>query len=139
MHLNQVTLTFLLSHSLAASLPHAKPWADTNSVWRLENFNSLLTFGDSYTDENRIRYIAENNGSFPPAGTYFGESFVTASGGKTWPRYVVQYAGSNSTSEWEPKLTLYNYAVSGAVCSNEITPRYSFLNTPTSLSTADTN
>jgi hypothetical protein len=105
MHLNQVTLTFLLSHSLAASLPHAKPWADTNSVWRLENFNSLLTFGDSYTDENRIRYIAENN----------------------------------STSEWEPKLTLYNYAVSGAVCSNEITPRYSFLDTSTSPSTADTD
>lgn len=30
-----------------------------------------------------------------------------------WVRYLVQYAGVN----------LYNYAISGATCSNELTPR----------------
>ena len=25
--------------------------------------------------------------------------------------------------QWDPSLTLYDYAVSGAVCSNEISPR----------------
>jgi phospholipase/lecithinase/hemolysin len=38
----------------------------------------------------------------------------TASGGLSWARYASIYSNS----------TLYNYAVSGAVCSNLITPRY---------------
>ncbi|ETN36535.1 uncharacterized protein HMPREF1541_08813 [Cyphellophora europaea CBS 101466] len=113
-----LSLATLVSYTVAASLPRG---ADT--VWQASNFNSLITFGDSYTDENRLNYFASHNGSAPPAGTFLPESFATASGGKTWPRYVVQYAGSNSANEWDPKLTLYNYAVSGAVCSNEITPR----------------
>lgn len=39
---------------------------------------------------------------------------ASADGGRIWGQYVVQYAG----------VHLYNYAVSGAVCSNDITPRW---------------
>ena len=41
-------------------------------------------------------------------------SYAAADGGRTWAEYVKQYTGAN----------LYNYAVSGAVCDNNITPRY---------------
>jgi phospholipase/lecithinase/hemolysin len=41
------------------------------------------------------------------------QGLATASGGLSWARYASIYSQS----------TLYNYAVSGAVCSNEITPR----------------
>jgi hypothetical protein len=46
----------------------------------------------------------------PLTGT---QGYNTASGGLTWPRYTSIYTG----------VKLYNYAVSGAVCSNQITPR----------------
>lgn len=42
------------------------------------------------------------------------KNYKSASGGRPWPQYVAQYAGVN----------VYNYAVSGAVCSNDITPRF---------------
>lgn len=41
------------------------------------------------------------------------QNYKSASGGRSWPQYVAQYSGAN----------VYNYAVSGAVCSNDITPR----------------
>ena len=94
------------------------------STWSVSNFNSLITFGDSYTDENRLNYFGGSNGSAPPPGTFLPESFSTPGGGRTWPRYVVQYTGQTSNGQWDPQITLYNYAVSGAVCSNNITPRY---------------
>lgn len=105
--------------ALANSLP-----AQHSRVWDVSNFDSLITFGDSYTDENRLNYFGLHNGSAPPAGTFLPESFSTASGGITWPRYVIQYTGSTVNSQWTPQLTLYDYAVSGAVCSNDITPRF---------------
>ena len=86
-----------------------------NSVWNVDNFDSLVTFGDSYTDEGRLGYIIQQNFTLPPVGTYLPEGLNTASGGRTWPRFAVQY-----TNE---QLELYDYAVSGAVCSNNITPR----------------
>lgn len=109
---------FLVALAQSARLPKR-----TKSVWNVENFKSFVTFGDSYTDENRLNYFATNNGSAPPPGTLLPESFSTAGGGRTWPRYVVQYTGDIVNGEWVPQMTLYNYAVSGAVCSNEITPR----------------
>lgn len=109
---------WLASSAFGAALPKRQ-----NRIWNVENFDSLITFGDSYTDEQRLSYILANNGSLPPAGTYFPEGLSTASGGRTWPRFVVQYTGSTSDGEWTPGLTLYDYAVSGAVCSNNITPR----------------
>lgn len=108
----------LASHVFGSALPKR-----ANSVWNVANFDSLITFGDSYTDENRLSYIIAHNGSTPPAGTYFPEGLNTASGGRTWPRFVVQYTGSEQNGQWAPGLELYDYAVSGAVCSNEITPR----------------
>lgn len=42
------------------------------------------------------------------------QGYNSADGGRPWVQYVRQYAGIN----------LYNYAVAGAVCSNDITPRY---------------
>ncbi|KIW13062.1 hypothetical protein PV08_08249 [Exophiala spinifera] len=95
-----------------------------NKPWSVSKFHSLLTFGDSYTDESRLGYFIQNNGSAPPAGVLLPESNSTAGGGRTWPRYVVQYTGSTKNGEWNPSMTLYNYAVSGAVCSNKITPRW---------------
>lgn len=41
------------------------------------------------------------------------QNYNSASGGRPWPQYVAQYSD----------IHLYNYAVSGAVCSNDITPR----------------
>ncbi|KAI5817812.1 GDSL lipase/acylhydrolase [Pyronema omphalodes] len=75
---------------------------------------TILAFGDSYTDEGRLNYMIANNGSYPPDGYISPDTAVTASGGRSWARYAAYYTGA----------TLYNYAVSGAVCSNEITPRY---------------
>lgn len=36
--------------------------------WRLKKFTSLVAFGDSYTDDSRLGYFIENNGSAPPVG-----------------------------------------------------------------------
>jgi hypothetical protein len=41
------------------------------------------------------------------------QNYKSADGGRPWPQYVGQYSGAN----------VYNYAVSGAVCSNDISPR----------------
>lgn len=59
------------------------------------------------------------------------QSLSTAGGGRTWARYVIQYTGSGDATSWDPAITLYNYAVSGAVCSNKETPRiWSTINAP---------
>ncbi|KAL1966150.1 hypothetical protein VTN77DRAFT_4702 [Rasamsonia byssochlamydoides] len=93
--------------------------AQSPGAWGLRRFTSLVTFGDSYTDESRLNYFSSHNGSAPPVGWVDPVSNNTASGGYTWARYVADYTGAN----------LYNYAVSGAVCSNYITPRiYSTIN-----------
>ena len=78
-----------------------------------------MTFGDSYTDEERYAYFYDHYNTPPPPGTLLGEG----SGGRTWARYVIQYAGSSDETEWKPRATLYNYAVGGSFCSEEITPR----------------
>ncbi|KAF8243075.1 GDSL lipase/acylhydrolase family protein [Wilcoxina mikolae CBS 423.85] len=67
-----------------------------------------------YTDEACLDYFIHHNGSAPPVGWIGPDSPSTYSGGHSWARYVSYYTGA----------TLYNYAVSGAGCSNEITPRY---------------
>ncbi|KAI1502069.1 acetyl esterase [Biscogniauxia marginata] len=80
-------------------------------ISRIEN---LITFGDSYTDEGRLQWFISHNGTAPPPGTVIPTSNATASGGYTWPHFVSQ----------EINATTYNYAVSGAVCSNELISRY---------------
>ncbi|KAI9663016.1 MAG: hypothetical protein M1821_008063 [Bathelium mastoideum] len=81
--------------------------------WNLTKFTSLVAFGDSYTDESRYGYFAAHNGSAPPVGWVDPESFSASDGGIIWARWVSIYTGAN----------LYDYAVSGAVCSNDLVPR----------------
>lgn len=95
----------------------------TQPVWSVDQFKNFVVFGDSYSDENRLNYFGSHNGSAPPTGTILPESFDAADGGRIWARYVVQYTNES--------LTLYDYAVSGAVCSNQITPRlFGTINAP---------
>lgn len=114
-----LVLSTLTSLTGGTILPRQSP----SSPWSVKNFNSLITFGDSYTDESRLGWFINHNGSAPPAGALLPETFAAPGGGRTWPRYVVQYTGTTTQGQWTPQMTLYNYAVSGAVCSNKITPR----------------
>ncbi|KAK3307519.1 carbohydrate esterase family 16 protein [Chaetomium strumarium] len=77
-------------------------------------FQTLVTFGDSYTDNGRLGYYINNGGKAPPPGVYHPVTNTTASGGLSWAQYAAQDAGAN----------LMDYAVSGAVCSNEVSPRW---------------
>lgn len=79
----------------------------------LRSFDNLVTFGDSYTDEGRLGYFFGGNGA-PPAGELLPPSNATASGGYVWPRIIAQNTGATS----------FNYAVSGATCSDDIVERY---------------
>ena len=69
---------------------------------------------NSYTDESRLGYFQQHNGSAPPPGLLLPASNSTPGGGITWDRWVSIDSGAK----------LYNYAVSGAVCSNDIIYRY---------------
>ncbi|KAI5924556.1 acetyl esterase [Camillea tinctor] len=80
----------------------------------ISSIENLITFGDSYTDEGRLQWFVDHDGSAPPVGTLIPTSNRTASGGYTWPHFASQRLNS----------TTYNYAVSGAVCSNELINRY---------------
>jgi hypothetical protein len=40
--------------------------AGRSSGFRDGKFKTLVTFGDSYTDENRLGYFGSHNGSAPP-------------------------------------------------------------------------
>ena len=99
----------------------AIPVATKDDIWQVVRCRSLVTFGDSYTDENRGAYFGQHNGTAPPPGTFLPESNNTLTGGRTWARYVVEYVGILS---YGANLTLYNYAVNGAVCSNNVVPKY---------------
>jgi hypothetical protein len=76
--------------------------------------HKALTQNASYTDESRLGYFQQHGGQGPPPGTLLSESTSTPGGGITWPRWVSIYSGAN----------LFNYAVSGAVCSNKQIYRY---------------
>ncbi|KAK3182210.1 hypothetical protein K4F52_006579 [Lecanicillium sp. MT-2017a] len=74
---------------------------------------NLITFGDSYTDESRLSYFFAHSEA-PPLGQMTPESNQTSGGGKTWPRVVADLTGAS----------LFDYAVGGAMCSNNITSHY---------------
>src|SRR4051812_13452545 len=79
------TFSLLLASVLYSTSPHNIQWTGrSQSPWSVSNFNSLVAFGDSYTDENRLNYFGIHKGAAPPAGTFLPESFTTASGGRTW-------------------------------------------------------
>ncbi|OCK86026.1 carbohydrate esterase family 16 protein [Lepidopterella palustris CBS 459.81] len=111
------SLFFVVVLTLTITIAIAHP----KDSWSLKQFKSFVAFGDSYTDEDRILYFATHNGSAPPVGWVEPMSLVTSTGGLIWSRYVSIYTSAN----------LYNYAVSGAVCSNSITPRtWNTINAP---------
>ncbi|KAJ4294858.1 hypothetical protein N0V88_005095 [Collariella sp. IMI 366227] len=78
------------------------------------DFETLVTFGDSYTDNGRLGYYINNSGKAPPPGKMHDESTTTASGGFSWAQFAAQGADAK----------LMDYAVSGAVCSNKIVSRH---------------
>lgn len=47
--------------------PSGSP-AQQDEKWNLPNFESLVVFGDSYTDDSRLGYFISHNGSAPPVG-----------------------------------------------------------------------
>jgi hypothetical protein len=51
----------LFSAFHVAALPSARGW-------NIKNLKSVVTFGDSYTDEQRLSYFADHNGTAPPPG-----------------------------------------------------------------------
>ena len=65
-------LTLLSLSALAHSYGLHKR-ANASDAWVVERFSSLLTFGDSYTDENRLNYFGGHNGTAPPNGTLLPE------------------------------------------------------------------
>lgn len=86
-----------------------------------ESFSTLVTFGDSYTDDGRLGYYINHHGEGPPPGVYQTVTNSTASGGPAWGQYVQQYTG----------VHYLDYAVSGATCSNEIISRlFASINRP---------
>lgn len=45
--------------------PHGQP---SGEEWGLKKFTTLVAFGDSYTDDSRLNYFSEHNGTAPPVG-----------------------------------------------------------------------
>lgn len=88
--------------------------ASASTATATASFANLVTFGDSYTDDGRLSYYINNGGNPPPVGVVQPPSSVTASGGFAWGQYVQHYTGAG----------YFDYAVSGATCSNDIVSRY---------------
>ncbi|KAB8237665.1 uncharacterized protein BDW43DRAFT_297351 [Aspergillus alliaceus] len=65
------------------------------------------------SDAGRLHYFISHSGGAPPVGWIDNGDTPAADGGRPWPSYVGQYIGAR----------FHNYAVSGAVCSNSLTPR----------------
>lgn len=88
--------------------------AGTGASCGIQPFENLVAFGDSYTDNGRLNYYLSHNNTAPPAGTLPPVSTVSISGGLTWGQFVQQYTG----------VAYFDYAISGATCSNDIVSRY---------------
>jgi hypothetical protein len=114
-------ISIFLSSISASALPDWFPSSlssqsghgNSNQIWDLKNFTTLVTFGDSYTDSSRFLYFYTHNGTAPPAGWVNPPNPSSADGGYPWPVYVEWYSGAK----------VFNYAVNGASCSNSISPR----------------
>ena len=79
-----------------------------------DSFDTLVTFGDSWTDNGRLVYYINNGGNAPPPGQSHPELDTTSSGGLSWAQYAAR----------EADVRLVNYAVGGGVTSNSLTPRW---------------
>lgn len=54
--------------TLAARVATAATIGADRHSWGAGRFKSLVSFGDSYTDDSRLGYFINNNGSAPPVG-----------------------------------------------------------------------
>jgi hypothetical protein len=97
----------------AVAIPHGL--CQTSTVWSRSAIAIQTRIGSS---------ISASTTAPPHQLLSFQRASARAGGGRTWPRYVIQYTGAEVGGKWKPSMTLYDYAVSGAVCSNLITPRY---------------
>ncbi|POR34892.1 Thermolabile hemolysin [Tolypocladium paradoxum] len=84
----------------------------TASATHVVKMKNLVTFGDSYTDEGRLDYFNSHRKA-PPVGSMLPPSNMTFSGGNAWGRLVANTTGAR----------YYDYAVGGAMCSNDIISR----------------
>ena len=109
-----LALSFLVGAAVVAAAKGPGDQCPGKKCAATGTFENLVTFGDSYTDNGRLGYYINNNGTAPPAGQLHKESNKTASGGLTWAQFVASDTGAK----------LYDYAVSGATCSNNIISRY---------------
>ncbi|CAG5184125.1 uncharacterized protein ALTATR162_LOCUS10923 [Alternaria atra] len=114
---------FAWSRLIGTAFAESPPWpyfwdrqpsTPLGQSWDLGRFTTLVAFGDSYTDDNRFNYFDAHNYTPPPIGwAGSAQDYDTSNSRRLWAAYVKQYTGAN----------LYNYAVNGAECSDEITPR----------------
>lgn len=100
----------MLSYIVFAAGIVAAEIATHSPIRHMEN---LVTFGDSYTDESRASYFA-SHGHAPPPGVLLPPSNQTSGGGEAWGRFASEFSGAK----------YYNYAVAGAMCSNNITSHW---------------
>jgi hypothetical protein len=59
MHQSRLFLGLILAIEAASAHPRS---------WGPRKFTSLVSFGDSYTDQSRLNYFGSHNGSAPPVG-----------------------------------------------------------------------
>ncbi|KAG8409681.1 hypothetical protein J3458_018768 [Metarhizium acridum] len=102
-------LLSLLAMALRAISSPTSLHVGTGGTNKMEN---LVSFGDSYTDESRFHYFVQHHEA-PPAGQVLPPSNDTWSGGYAWGRLVANATGAN----------YYNYAVAGAMCTNNVDSR----------------
>lgn len=72
MKLSVASVAAVISAATVAAVPgwgpHHWPGHSSPHSWNLKQFTSLVIFGDSYSDDSRLGYFIENNGSAPPVG-----------------------------------------------------------------------
>lgn len=65
--LGMLNIVALFAASVA-TLAAATSYNSTSPSWDLAKFESLVVFGDSYSDDSRLSYFESHNGSAPPVG-----------------------------------------------------------------------
>ena len=72
------------AHALPSTTPSSSLSSYTRSTaaatWYSTRFRNFVTFGDSYTDENRLSYFGLHGGQAPPPGTLLPEVLLSFSG-----------------------------------------------------------
>lgn len=113
----QLPLLATAASAAATAVASASAAATAGTGWFPHHgqraMDNLVMFGDSYTDESRLAYFFQHSAP-PPLGQMTPESNQTSGGGKVWGRVVADKTGAR----------LYDYAVGGAMCSDNITSHW---------------